>query len=160
MADIVDTLRNSDGDNVFPIAGGMKANSITTSMMQDNSVTNGKIADESVTNAKLGSVFLPRAIKYTNTSSNNAFYFDVPELDRAWVCVVSKGTGDGVNGGMYFIRYGASNIATIAFTGYEATASVSNVAITGGYRITVSFSGDMTYAAVGVYEVLNNYALT
>ena len=43
MADIVDTLRNSNGDNVFPIAGGMKASSIVTSMIQNNAVTSDKI---------------------------------------------------------------------------------------------------------------------
>lgn len=149
MADIVDTLRNSNGDNVFPIAGGMKANSINTSMVQDGSVTN----------AKLGSVFLPRMIAYTNTSGANAISFDVPDLDRAWIVVVSKGNGDGTNGGMYFIRYGAASIGTITVTGEAVTASVSNTPITGGYRIYVTFAGDMYYAAAGVYEVLNNYAL-
>ena len=44
MADKVLTLTNKDGtDNIYPIAGGMMANSISTAMLQNGSVTSDKI---------------------------------------------------------------------------------------------------------------------
>lgn len=47
MANVVTQLvrknRNGTTDNIFPIAGGMAADSITTAMLQDGSVTSDKV---------------------------------------------------------------------------------------------------------------------
>lgn len=43
MANKIVQLINEDNDNVYPLAGGMAADSITTQMLQDNSVTSDKI---------------------------------------------------------------------------------------------------------------------
>lgn len=43
MANIVTQLQNKDGDNLYPLAGGMAADSITTEMLQDAAVTSDKI---------------------------------------------------------------------------------------------------------------------
>lgn len=43
MANKVVQLINEDNDNVYPLAGGMAANSVTTAMLQDDSVTSDKI---------------------------------------------------------------------------------------------------------------------
>lgn len=52
MANIVTQLQNKDGDNLYPLAGGMAADSITTAMIQDGAVTTGKIAAGAVTSDK------------------------------------------------------------------------------------------------------------
>lgn len=53
MANIVDTLQNNSGDNIFPIAGGMMADSITSSMVKSSAITTAKIANTAVTDAKI-----------------------------------------------------------------------------------------------------------
>lgn len=42
MADIITTLQNKNGDNLYPLAGGMIDDSITTAMLKDNVVTPAK----------------------------------------------------------------------------------------------------------------------
>lgn len=46
--DIVTTLQNRNGDNVFPIAGGMASDSINTQMLKDGAVTSDKIDETTV----------------------------------------------------------------------------------------------------------------
>lgn len=44
MADKILTLTNKDGtDNIYPVAGAMVADSVTTAMLQDGAVTSSKI---------------------------------------------------------------------------------------------------------------------
>jgi hypothetical protein len=43
MANIVTQLQNKDGDNLYPLAGGMAADSVTTQMIQDGAVTSDKV---------------------------------------------------------------------------------------------------------------------
>lgn len=43
MANKTVQLTNEDGDNLYPLAGGMAADSITTAMVQDGAVTSDKI---------------------------------------------------------------------------------------------------------------------
>lgn len=43
MANKITQLVNESGDNLYPLAGGMASDSITTAMLKDNSVTSDKI---------------------------------------------------------------------------------------------------------------------
>ena len=43
MANKIVQLINEDNDNVYPLAGGMAADSIDTQMLKDGSVTSDKI---------------------------------------------------------------------------------------------------------------------
>lgn len=43
MANKITQLVNESGDNLYPLAGGMAADSINTQMLKDGSVTSGKI---------------------------------------------------------------------------------------------------------------------
>lgn len=45
MANNIVQLQDKAGNNIFPIAGGMAADSITTAMLQDGAVTGGKIGE-------------------------------------------------------------------------------------------------------------------
>lgn len=55
MADKVVQLEDKTGDNLYPLAGGMAANSITTAMLQDGAVTGDKLGTGVATVAKSGS---------------------------------------------------------------------------------------------------------
>lgn len=52
---IVQLQDKTNTDNIFPIAGGMAADSITTAMIQDGAVTGDKIGTGVATVAKSGS---------------------------------------------------------------------------------------------------------
>lgn len=43
MANKITQLVNKDGDNLYPLAGGILSDSVTTDMLQDESVTSDKI---------------------------------------------------------------------------------------------------------------------
>lgn len=43
MANNIVQLQDRSGNNIFPLAGGMVSDSITTQMLQDGAVTSGKI---------------------------------------------------------------------------------------------------------------------
>ena len=49
MSDIVTTLQDKDGNNIYPIAGGVNGNTITTAMLQNGAVTGAKIGSQEVT---------------------------------------------------------------------------------------------------------------
>lgn len=51
MANNIVQLTDDAGNNIFPIAGGMASNSITTGMIQDDAVTASKIAQYAANNA-------------------------------------------------------------------------------------------------------------
>jgi hypothetical protein len=48
VANKIIQLQNKTGDNLFPVAGSMKGDSVTTAMLQDDAVTNAKIAANAV----------------------------------------------------------------------------------------------------------------
>lgn len=61
MANKIVQLQNKAGDNLFPVAGSMKGDSITTAMIQDGSVTTDKINNGAVTMDKLAGTVLWQA---------------------------------------------------------------------------------------------------
>lgn len=67
MADKIVQLQDKQGNNVFPITGGMAADSVTTDMIQDGAVTSDKIANGAVTASKLGSDINIPTITMTTT---------------------------------------------------------------------------------------------
>ena len=53
MADIVTTLQNRNGDNLYPVAGGAAANSINAGNIIDGAITGNKITNGAVDSSKL-----------------------------------------------------------------------------------------------------------
>lgn len=156
MANIVTQLQNKDGDNLYPLAGGMAADSITTAMLQDDAVTSGKIADEAVTSQNIDWAtmpYMPKVIASGNTSNANKVEFVASSPSHCWVVVISKGANDGTNGGVYFIRQGAKAGAIMANTGSSVSYVLSSETVSAGFKVTLTISGDMTYANYNVYEV-------
>lgn len=51
MANNIVQLTDDTNNNIFPIAGGMASDSITTAMLQDGAVTEDKFADKAVSQA-------------------------------------------------------------------------------------------------------------
>lgn len=70
---IVQLQDKTNTDNLFPIAGGMAADSITTAMIQDDAVTNAKIDCEASHTAKTFS-----NISVANNTGVNVAQLDVP----------------------------------------------------------------------------------
>lgn len=52
MADRFGILQDADGNNFYPVAGGMPSGSVTTAMIEDGAVTTAKIASGAVTIGK------------------------------------------------------------------------------------------------------------
>ena len=148
MADIVDTLKNSSGDNVFPIAGGMMANSINTNMLKDSSVTSDKIDWTTVplNNIKsLNDVF--QYVGCVMTGAGTSFSFEVEDAAKyCYIIVTTKSRSDGTACGMFFIRKGASKILDIA-TNISGTRGCS---ISGN---TITVTGGTNYAFNYIYRV-------
>lgn len=48
-----DTIVDTNGDTIFPIAGGLPDNAVTTAKIQDDAVTTAKLASNAVTNSQL-----------------------------------------------------------------------------------------------------------
>lgn len=71
MADKITTLQDKQGNNVFPIAGGVNADTITTAMLQANAITTAKIADGNVTTDKLAGNAITTA-KVSNGAITNS----------------------------------------------------------------------------------------
>ena len=63
MADRIVKLEDKAGDNLYPIAGGMAADSVTTDMIQDGAVTTDKVDLASFIVANMSG-------EYTTTSTN------------------------------------------------------------------------------------------
>lgn len=53
MANKITQLVNKDGDNLYPLSGGLLSDSVTTDMLQDESVESSKLQDESVVSSKI-----------------------------------------------------------------------------------------------------------
>lgn len=53
MSDIVTTLQDKDGNNIYPIAGGINGNTITAGMLQNNAIETSKVNDLAITTAKI-----------------------------------------------------------------------------------------------------------
>ena len=64
VANKIIQLQNKTGDNLFPVAGSMKGDSVTTAMIQDDAVTNAKIDFTTLT-----PVYAQQTWTRTNTSS-------------------------------------------------------------------------------------------
>ena len=72
MSNQIVQLTDDTNNNIFPIAGGMASDSITTAMLQDGAVTKGKFADKAVGQAILTAINLVPA-EDTTTAWVNLF---------------------------------------------------------------------------------------
>ncbi len=90
MANEVVQLTDDTNNNIFPIAGGMASDSITTAMLQDGSVTSAKFAQYVVNNA----IFAGKNL--------------VPASDTVadWINLFGGTSGDyGAGEGGYWVNY-------------------------------------------------------
>lgn len=69
MADIVTTLKSKSGDNIYPIAGGMINDSVSTAMLKDSAVTTAKIAGKAVTSDNIDWTTFPVKAMYAGEGS-------------------------------------------------------------------------------------------
>ena len=115
MADVITTLQNKGGDNVFPIAGGLASNTVTTAMLQNNAITTAKIDDGAVTDAKLtAGAFLDRMYPV------GAIFMSATH-STANAVATALGGGTWVAWGAGRVPIGMGNNGTTNYTTVEAT---------------------------------------
>lgn len=98
MANNIVQLTDDTNNNIFPIAGGMASDSITTAMLQDGAVTTAKLASGAVTAPKLADRAVNRMVF---TDGNLAPSEDTPE---AWSALFNSTIG------FYVTYYNTLNI--------------------------------------------------
>lgn len=138
MADVITTLQNKGGDNVFPIAGGLASNTVTTAMLQSNAVTTAKIDDGAVTDAKLAAgAFLDRMYPV------GAIFMSATH-STANAVATALGGGTWVAWGAGRVPIGMGNNGTTNYTTVEDTGgSDSN---THNHYTTFSYDGTGCFA--------------
>lgn len=130
MADIVTTLQDKDGNNLYPIAGGVNGNTITSGMLQNgsvttakienNAVTSDKIAGGTVTDSKIASGISP--LKLNTTLEDKTITFNMPNLfnwstnakllriGHLGILMYTGGTGFTVGSGLQNIQVGYQSV--------------------------------------------------
>ena len=108
MANKVVQLIDNNNDNIFPVAGSMAGDSITTGMIQDDAVTMAKIANEAVTASKFAQYAVNKAIITANNLTPTA---DTPS---AWINLLggTDGAFPAGKGGYFFGYYNVAGSFT------------------------------------------------
>lgn len=163
MANNIAQLKDYNDNNIFPIAGGMVADSVTTQMLQDGSVTSDKIDWATIITASHAAlIFSNVSIASDGGTSTGVAQFDVPAdsiaMVSGYISYPSNSTGfrDAI------IRIGSANIVSAripAVSGGETRVAVSAILTpstdnTVSLRAiqnsgsTLSVSGRLTYAII------------
>ena len=130
MANNIVQLQDKNSDNLFPIAGGMAANSITTQMVQDGAVTTAKIANNAVTSDK---------VDFTTYSSSE-------QVIGTWT------NGKPVYRRVYTGTTGTSGATVVSSSSIGIVVNVGgNLVSAAGYKIPFNFyNSSSSYASIAV----------
>lgn len=127
MADIVTTLQNRNGDNLYPVAGGAAANSIDTGNIIDGAITGDKVANGAVDSSKL-----------SPTVSSSWVTFGM--RTGAIVSSTVEGKKISLGGDLYIIAFDGDTGLT------PGAAGTNNINIGLNENITSLLFGAVTYA--------------
>ena len=148
MANKITQLVNKDGDNLYPLSGGLLSDSVTTDMLQDESVTSDKIDWSTVT-----STALTPNTTYVDPNIGSAFYLKFGRLVVMFfnnATVASASSAANVFSGAPM----SSSRVTFSISGDNNKAyrcrileNTDNVQIEGGFPNSLYFSGSVAYFA-------------
>ena len=111
MANKVVQLIDKDDNNIFPVAGSIAGDSITTGMIKDDAITTAKIDDGAVTANKIDSSTI---FEIVGTTSNYAIKYNDGRLICCQRMTVSTDTG-APWGDLYGYQVGASPNYAVSF---------------------------------------------
>lgn len=169
MANKITQLVNKDGDNLYPLAGGILSDSVATDMIQDGAVTSDKIDSATIVNSNiadntitLDKLKMPKiTIAGVDGNQQNSVYkitFD-PNVEPYTIFV-----------GTVYVRHNMPSTFRItvgATTGVISSAvftdSTNFSATTSGNTVTVTYTGgqwSMFYLAYMEYKATMGMTVT
>jgi len=140
MAEYTTTLKNRDGDNIYPIAGGILNDVLGTSAFIDSAVTTSKIPNNGITTDKIANLGVGTA-DIANLGVTTA---KIPDLGIA--------TGDIANSAVTTAKIpdlgiATANLADGAATGAKRKPTVSNLTST-IVKVSDSSSANITWEQI------------
>lgn len=108
MANKVVQLKNKAGtDSLFPIAGGVTQDTITTAMLQDGAVTSAKVSNDIATKTYVDGAYTPFT-GTDGTSAGTAGLVPAPATTDAGKFLKADGTWDSAGGGTLYTTIGSN----------------------------------------------------
>lgn len=148
MANKITQLVNKDGDNLYPLSGGLLSDSVTTDMLQDESVTSDKIDWATIT-----PTVLTRNTSYIDPNTGNIRYFKFGRLVLMFFDFLTTASASSSTNvfsdapvSTYRVNFSISDNNNKSYR-CRILENTNNVQIEGGFPSNTYFSGSVAYFA-------------